>query len=64
MHIRTVLVSTSWSYVQWISKCVECNAMDSASNMVAVAILFSKQQLHLHVWDIITKLTTMAASVM
>ena len=38
--------------------------MDSASNMVAVAILFSKQQLHLHVWDIITKLTTMAASVM
>ena len=29
-------------HVQWISKCVECNAMDSASNKLAMAILFVK----------------------
>ena len=37
-----VQVSTSCTYVQWISQCVECNAMDSASNKLAMAILFVK----------------------
>ena len=40
--VRAVQVSTSCTYVQWISKCVECNAIDSASNKLAMAILFVK----------------------
>ena len=47
------------AHMQWISKCVECNAMDSASNKLAMAFL-SKQQLHLHVWGIVRKLTNMS----
>ena len=52
------------AHVQWISNCVECNAMDSASNKLAMAILLSKQRLHFHVWDIVTKFMNMAAIVM
>ena len=44
LHVcmHTVQVSTSCTYVQWISKCVECNAKDSASNKLAMAMLFVK----------------------
>ena len=37
--IQYMQMSTSCTYVQWISQCVECNAMDFASNKLAMSIL-------------------------
>ena len=46
---------------EWISKCVECNAMDSASNKLAIAIRFVKAAITFPCVDIVTKFTSMAA---